>query len=130
DGVQDVEQVTGAARQPVEPGDHQHVSGLQPLEEPLKLRPIGTVPADLLREHWAATSGDQSLALRVQRLTARADSRVPNHCHDEPPCWKFSGEIFRDRVAPISSPTHTASFRGLSLALDPRPRSPGPPAPV
>lgn len=54
DGRQGVEKIAGRARQPVQPGHHQHVAGRQVIERAPELAAVGLGPAGDLPEHLLA----------------------------------------------------------------------------
>jgi hypothetical protein len=57
DAVEDGEQITGRARQPVEPGDEEGVAVAERLEQLGELGPIGARTGDLLAVEAVAASG-------------------------------------------------------------------------
>jgi hypothetical protein len=73
---QDIQQVAGGAGQPVEPGHHQHVTWLEPLDHPGELGSIAPRAARLLRINLGASRGPQLGQLTGQVLFAGAHTGV------------------------------------------------------
>jgi hypothetical protein len=66
-----VQQVAGGARQPVEPCHHQHVAGVELVEQPAKLRPVGLGSARHFAEHLARPVLPQRRDLSGNALAVR-----------------------------------------------------------
>jgi len=66
-----VQLVAGRARQPVEPGHHQHVAGGELVERAAKPAAVGLRPARQLAEHLLAPGLGELAQLRCNALTVR-----------------------------------------------------------
>lgn len=71
DRRESVEQVAGRARQPIEPGHHQHVAGFELLEHTTQLRTVGLCTLGHFAEHLAGSDGRQLGNLRLHAMTVR-----------------------------------------------------------
>jgi hypothetical protein len=81
DRVKDVEQVAGAPGEPVEPGDHQHVAWLQPLEQFGQHRSVGLRAAGGLPIDPSGPGLGQLRILDGQGLAGSADAGVSINRH-------------------------------------------------
>jgi hypothetical protein len=75
-----VQQIAGGSRQPVEPRHGQHVAGVEHVEQPEKLRPVGLCAARHFVEHLARPVLPECADLSGDALAVRRYPRIAvNH---------------------------------------------------
>jgi hypothetical protein len=130
-GMQNVEQVTSRACQPIEAGHDQQVAALQPLHDLGQLGPISAGTGDLLPVDLGASGGHQFRVLRGQGLTVCRDPRIARKLPYQPPdfCGQhmqfyscgFSKSIFYCKTSKICRICHSPRRTGVcgKSATDP-----------
>src|SRR5205814_3380983 len=88
DGIERVQQIAGAASQPVEPRDGQDVTLLEPRQRLAQPGPISPCAARCLAEHLHAASSMQRRILSSKRLPGRAHPCVTVNCHGNGPYFR------------------------------------------
>ncbi len=92
--LDDVQQVAGGTRQPIEARDHQHVTRLQPGDHLGQLRAVALGAAGLLSIDLGAPRGRQLGNLAGEVLIPRRDPRISEHGQSIPPSDLLLQSIF------------------------------------
>jgi hypothetical protein len=80
DRRQSVQQVARGAGQAIEPRHHHHIARHQAVDEPAQLRPVRLRPTGDFPEDLLAAGGRQLVGLRLHALAVRRHPRIPvNH---------------------------------------------------
>src|SRR5262249_43785697 len=109
DGIQHIEQVAGAAGEPVESGDDQDIARRERSDELGEFGPVGLGPRDFLSPDPFGAGSFEGFELCTQILVAGADAGIADD-HDR------SSQSLQGRARAASMPTIRATMPTLAPA--------------
>jgi hypothetical protein len=116
DGGENVQQVAGGPRQPVEPRHHHHVIGLKLVEQPAKLHAVGLGSADMRVAENLSASGLGQLPRLGGNALALAARRYP--CVTVFHWDGYAANLRSKKAQSFQCPNFAAKFLCSTMAID------------